>query len=163
MPRLSYHRYCTSSHDNYTATRTEFISMLQLHRATNEESRSSPGNICKVNLASFVIPNMRSLRMNSMEFLGNVRRFNFNPNAAILHQHYVKFSPVIRREFFKCTPKSREESHWENPASRRGLDPTTEGLKGNRRTSGLFETHSQAQSRDYTDIVTITLTVTLSP
>lgn len=44
-----------------------------------------------------------------------------------------------------------------------GFDPTTEGLKGNRRTSGLFETHSHAQSRDYTDIVTITLTVTLSP
>lgn len=38
MPRLSYHRYCTSSHDNYTTTRTELISMLQLHRATNEES-----------------------------------------------------------------------------------------------------------------------------
>lgn len=45
MPRLSYHRYCTSSHDNYTATRAELISMLQLHRATNEESHFPSGCI----------------------------------------------------------------------------------------------------------------------
>jgi len=47
-------------------------------------------------------------------------------------------------------------------SSRIGLD-NGRVKGGNRESSGLFETHSHAQSCDYTDVVTITLTVTLSP
>lgn len=74
-------------------------------------------------------------------------------------------------EFLEYTPRPRvfeEFKRCQNQISRLetlsqiGFDDGR--VKGeNRRTSGLFETHSNAQSRDYTDIVTITLTVTLSP
>lgn len=52
----------------------------------------------------------------------------------------------------------------ESEISSRGIGSDDGRVKGrNRGSSGLFETHSHAQSRDYTDVVTITLTVTLSP
>lgn len=175
MPRLSYHRYCTSSHDNYTATRTELISTLQLHRATNEESHfSSPciylrGKSCAVCHLQFGKPNFTEFYPSSGEC---ARCFNFNPvsystNAAILHQRYVKSRDCCELLEYPPEPRSRRriafcrKSHFER--LRHGFDPS-ERVKGdNRRASGLFETHSHAQSRDYTDIVTITLTVTLSP